>query len=68
MGAGKGSAKKSSVTVVDRMKIVVKHCKTPALKSASKEMAHKHAEGIFYCSDVPFGDAVIIFHNHSTEL
>jgi hypothetical protein len=68
MGVGKGPAKKSYVTVVDRMKNVVKRCKTPALKSASKGMAHKNAEGIIYCSDVPFGDAVIIFDNHSTEL
>jgi hypothetical protein len=52
------------------MKNVVKRCKTPALKSASKGMAHKHAEvaimdGVI---DVPYGDAVVIFDNHSTEL
>jgi hypothetical protein len=58
------------------MKNVVKRCKTPVLKSASKGMAHKHAEGIIVAImdgviDVPYGDAVTIFEtifNHTTEL
>jgi len=76
IGVGKGSPKKSSVTIIDRMKNVVKRCNTPALKSASKVMAHDHAEGILVAImdgviDVPHGEAVKIFEaifNHITDI
>ena len=46
MGEGKGPAKKSSATILNRMKNVLKRCKAQAVVSASKKMAHEHVESI----------------------
>ena len=66
VGVGKGSsAQKSSTTLRDRVKNVLKRCKASAVKSASKEMAKKHVETIIAAImdgsiHVPYGDVINI--------
>eukprot|EP00597_Dinobryon_sp_UTEXLB2267_P019127 CAMPEP_0201113932 /NCGR_PEP_ID=MMETSP0812-20130820/78113_1 /ASSEMBLY_ACC=CAM_ASM_000668 /TAXON_ID=98059 /ORGANISM="Dinobryon sp., Strain UTEXLB2267" /LENGTH=630 /DNA_ID=CAMNT_0047377511 /DNA_START=50 /DNA_END=1943 /DNA_ORIENTATION=- len=76
LGVVKGSAKKSSATIAERMKNAIKRCRASAVKSASKDLAQKHVESIMTAImdgaiHVPYGDAITIseaIFSHATQI